>query len=54
MKTASDRQKALRAKKDTLTAKLNVLALQSAKKLQEEWSAAVYPAEECFGVWPLS
>lgn len=54
MKTASNRKLAIRAKKDAFNAKVNVLALRSAKTLQEEWTGAYYPGTECFGVWPLS
>ena len=53
MKTASNRQLALRAKKDAFKAKVNALAVRSAKTLQDDWEAE-YPGADCFGVWPLS
>ena len=54
MKTASNRKLALSAKKDVFKAKVNALAVRSAKTLLVDWENPEYPGEECFGVWPLS
>ena len=54
MKTASNRKLALRAKKDAFKAKVNALAVRSAKTLLVDWENPEYPGAECFGVWPLS